>query len=97
MARAVRPHGLAGSPAAVEASRWRNDLPPSSVTKSPLPLTASDDSPPERKVQPWRRKSQSAAKMRSGFCGSMAIDEQPVDRLLPLRIGSHDFPPSVVL
>src|SRR6476661_1301919 len=97
MTTADRPHGLAGNPLAVEASRSCHEWPPSSVTRSPLPLGTSGESPPERKVQPLRRKSHSAANRRSGFCGSMAIDEQPVDRLPPLRTSCHDAPPSVVL
>jgi len=62
-----------------------------------LPEAASGPSPPERKVQPLRRKSHRPAITRSGLAGSSATDEQPVERLLPFRICVQVTPPSVVL
>jgi hypothetical protein len=55
-----------------------HDLPPSDERNRPLPEGTSADSPPERNVQPLRRKSQSAANSVFGSLGSALIDEQPV-------------------
>ena len=45
--------------------------PPSVDLKRPLPLGASGPSPPERNVQPLRRKSHMPAKISFGFFGSI--------------------------
>ena len=62
-----------------------------------LALGDSGVSPPERNVQPLRRKSQSPANSTSGFFGSIATVLQPVERFGPVRIRSQVLPPSVVL
>src|SRR4051812_34701124 len=49
IATATRPHGLAGRPFAVDASSEDHVAPASFETKSPLPLAAAGESPPERK------------------------------------------------
>ncbi len=58
---ARRPHGLGGSPLAVFSFRSVQVAPPSVVFLRPLPLWALGPSPPDRKVQPWRRKSHKPA------------------------------------
>src|SRR5262245_31807075 len=97
IATAMRPHGAGGSPFAVCSSSCCHVAPPSVVVKSPEPETAFGPSPPERKVQPLRRKSHSPANRRSGFVGSIVRPEHPVDRFLPLRMSCQLLPPSVVL
>src|SRR4051812_29168356 len=54
-----RPHGPGGRPfwAAIDV----HVLPPSAERNMPLPLGAFGPSPPDRNVQPWRRKSHSPA------------------------------------
>ena len=94
---AMRPQGLAGNPLALFSSRSCQVAPPSVVLKKPLPLGAVGLSPPERKVQPFLRKSHMAAKSTLGSCGFIEIIEQPVDGFGPLRIFSQVLPPSVVL
>ncbi len=96
MLTASRPHGPFGRPGAVEAFSGDHVVPPSRVTNMALPEGASGLSPPERKVQPLRRKSHSVANSFLGVFGSMASDEQPVDRFDPLRISAQVLPPSVV-
>src|SRR5690348_10369839 len=95
IATSTRPHGAAGRPFAVLIDV--HVLPPSVDRWSPEPLVAVGPSPPERNVQPLRRKSHSPASRASGFVGSMARLEQPVDALLPFRICDHVLPPSIVL
>ena len=56
---ATRPHGFDGRPAAAEISF--HVAPPSVDLYKLLPLGAVGPSPPERKVQPLRRKSQRPA------------------------------------
>src|ERR1043165_8350909 len=63
----------------------------------PLALLSAALSPPERNVQPLRRKSHIPASSTSGFLGSIVTPEQPVDRLPPLSTSSQVLPPSVVL
>src|SRR5438876_2267244 len=92
----IRPYGLAGNPF-LPASNSLQFLPPSMERKMPLPLGASGPSPPERKVQPLRRKSHMPEYSTSEFCGSIVTEEQPVDRFLPLSIKLHVLPPSAVL
>src|SRR4029077_10797899 len=94
---AMRPYGLGGSP-------WwavgRNSLqvrPPSALRESPPPDAAFGPSPPERNVQPLRRKSQSAASNTSGLPGCRATLAHPVERLAPFRISCQLLPPSTVL
>src|SRR5215470_3015769 len=92
IATSARPHGGGGSP--LTAAQV---LPPSALRNRPLPLWASGPSPPERNVQPLRRKSHSPAKSTSGWRGSSATDAQPVDRFGPLRTRLQLLPPSTVL
>src|SRR5713226_8831892 len=93
----MRPQGFAGSPLALLSSNSFQVAPPSVVWKKALPLAAVGFSPPERKVQPFRRKSHRPAKRTFGSCGFMEIIEQPVERFAPFRILLQVFPPSVVL
>src|SRR5215813_2126954 len=93
----TRPHGLAGMPLLVCELSSAQVLPPSAERKRLLPLFASGPSPPERKVQPARRKSHIPAKRTSGFAGSIARPEQPVERFEPASTRVQLFPPSVVL
>src|SRR6266850_3561289 len=97
MLTATRPQGLAGSPFALFPSSSFQVDPPSVDWKRPLPLGAVAFSPPERNVQPLRRKSHMPAKRVFGSCGFMEIIEQPVERFGPFRILLQFFPPSVVL
>src|SRR5215469_8486481 len=97
MTTSTRPHGLAGIPLFVCAVSSLQVLPPSAERKRLLPLFASGPSPPERKVQPARRKSHIPANSASGFVGSIARPEQPVERLEPASTRLQLFPPSVVL
>src|SRR5271165_1903498 len=96
-ATAMRPQGLAGRPDADFSSKSFHVAPPSLVTKNPLPLGDVGLSPPERKVQPLRRKSHIPAYKTLGSCELMEIMEQPVERLAPFKILFQVFPPSVVL
>src|SRR5262249_38139060 len=96
MATSMRPQGFAGRPLAPAATSFQV-LPPSADRKSALPLGALGPSPPERNVHPLRRKSQRPASSASGFFGSMATVEQPVERLEPLSTSAQVLPPSVVL
>src|SRR6266566_3597138 len=92
IATSTRPHGFGPNPFN-SVQLW----PPSVDLNSALALGASGPFPPERKVQPLRRKSQSPAKTTSGFFGSIATVLQPVERLGPVKIRSQVLPPSVVL
>src|SRR5215470_6439975 len=65
----TRPHGPGGRPLLVAIDA--QVLPPSVDRNIPLPLAASGPSPPERNVQPLRRKSHIPAISASGFLGSM--------------------------
>src|SRR5215813_4877126 len=91
----TRPHGIAGRPLAVASDT--QVLPPSVERNIPLPLGALGPSPPDRNVQPLRRKSHSPAISTSGFLGSIATLEQPVEGLGPLSTWVQVLPPSVVL
>src|ERR1041384_238030 len=95
-ATAIRPHGLVGKPAA-PAGISDQVAPPSVVLNNPEPLGAVGPSPPERKVQPRRRKSHIPAKIVWGCAGSIEIIEQPVERFDPASTLAHVFPPSLVL
>src|SRR5271165_6386936 len=97
MVTASRPQGFAGRPFAVFSSSSFHVAPPSAVRKKALPLAAVAFSPPERNVQPLRRKSHIPANKTLGSFGSMEIVEQPVDKLAPFKMRFHVFPPSVVL
>src|SRR5262249_750369 len=66
--------------------RWRPEL-----------LGAVGPSPPERNVQPRRRKSHIPAIRTSGFDGSIATLEQPVEAFGPRSTSVHVLPPSAVL
>src|ERR1700746_3669772 len=97
MVTAMRPQGLAGSPLALLSSNSFHVAPPSVLWKKLLPLGAVAFSPPERNVQPLRRKSHMPANIVFGSCGFMEIIEQPVERFAPFRILFQLLPPSVVL
>src|SRR2546421_4615509 len=56
-ATAMRPNGFAGSPFAFASVSSVQFTPPSVLLNKPLPLDAPGPSPPERNVQPLRRKS----------------------------------------
>src|SRR3979411_803512 len=94
---AIRPHGFAGSPLALDAFNTFHGAPPSVLLNRPLPLGAVSPSPPERNVQPLRRKSHVPAYSVFGFFASIEIIEQPVDALGPLSTFVQLFPPLVVL
>src|SRR5262245_38586516 len=93
----IRPHGPGGSPLFDFGVIGFHVLPASSERKRPLPLGESGPSPPERNVQPLRRKSHIPASSTSGLPGSIASDEHPVDAFFPARIFCHVLPPSAVL
>ena len=95
-ATATRPHGLGGRPAAPAGSSV-HVAPPSVLLNSPDALGAVALSPPERNVQPLRRKSHIPAYSVLGFNASIESIEQPVDRLAPFSTLVHVFPPSLVL
>src|SRR5712692_3423 len=97
MVTAMRPHGFAGSPAALFSSSSRQVAPPSAVWKNPLPLGAVGFSPPERNVQPFRRKSHKEANKTFESCGFIDIIAQPVEWFVPFKILFQLLPPSVVL
>src|SRR5260370_21150952 len=97
MVTAIRPQGFAGSPLALFSSSSCHVAPPSVVLKKPLPLGVVGLSPPERNVQPLRRKSHIPAKRLLGSCGFMEIMEQPVERFAPFKILFQVLPPSAVL
>src|ERR1700757_967027 len=97
MATAMRPQGFAGSPLALFSSSSCQVRPPSVVLKKPLPLGDVRLSPPDRNVQPFRRKSHMPTKRTFGSSEFMEIIEQPVDGFEPFRILSQVLPPSVVL
>src|SRR5712671_380972 len=97
IATAILPHGFVGSPGAVVALRSLHVAPPSVLLNKPLALAAFSPSPPERNVQPLRRKSHMPAKSVFGLFGSIDIIEQPVDAFDPLRILVQVCPPLVVL
>src|SRR5688500_1819548 len=97
MATAMRPYGLAGKPLAFSGVSSVQVAPPSAVRNKPLLEGLSGPSPPERKVQPCRRKSHMAANILFGSDGSIAMSEQPVERFAPFRTRFQFLPPSVVL
>src|SRR2546422_6013727 len=82
----TRPQGFGGRPALDSAVSSVQVVPPSAERYKPLPLRASGPLPPERKVQPLRRKSHSPARTISAFEGSSETAEQPVEEFGPLRI-----------
>src|SRR5690242_3945034 len=96
-ATATRPHGLGGNPAPLAPVRSVHVAPPSVVLNRLEALGAVALSPPERNVQPRRRKSHIPAYSVLGCAGSIASSEQPVDRLAPFRTLDHVLPPSAVL
>src|SRR5260370_30552579 len=97
MVTAIRPQGFAGSPFALFSSSSCHVAPPSVVLKKPLPLGAVGPSPPERNVQPLRRKSHMPAKSTLESCELIEIMEQPVERFAPFRTLFQVLPASVVL
>src|SRR5689334_7890360 len=96
-ATAIRPKGFFGKPLLPVSVISVQERPPSLDRNKPLPDGALGDSPPERNVQPLRRKSHSAAKTTFGSLGSRLIDEQPVERFLPFNTSVQFLPPSLVL
>src|SRR5512138_1496771 len=91
----TRPHGPGGRPLAVAIDV---QVRPASVERyMPLALAALGPSPPERNVQPLRRKSHMPAIRTSGFLGSIVTLEQPVEALPPLSTSDQVLPPSAVL
>src|SRR5438445_11816453 len=96
-ATATRPHGLGGSPEPAATVRSVHVAPPSVLLKRLDALGAVALSPPERNVQPRRRKSHMPAYSVPGRDGSMASIEQPVEAFVPFSTCVHVLPPSVVL
>src|SRR5437762_5882253 len=96
-ATAMRPYGFFGNPLLFSGEISLQLPPPSVERNSPLAEGAVGPSPPERNVQPLRRKSHMAASSMFGLLGSIATVEQPVDRFPPLRIWVQVPPPSVDL
>src|SRR4029077_13969806 len=94
---ARRPYGFCGKPLLLSGVISLQVAPPSVERKRPLADGAFGPSPPERNVQPLRRKSHIAASTTFGLPGSIATVEQPVDRFPPFRIWFQVLPPSVVL
>src|SRR5438309_2257934 len=97
MVTAMRPKGFFGKPLLAASVTSVQVLPASAERNKPLPDGAFGPSPPERNVQPLRRKSHKLANSTPGSFGSMLIMAQPVDGLPPFRIKFQDLPPSVVL
>src|SRR5690348_4706385 len=93
----MRPKGFAGKPLFAAAVTSVQLAPPSPERYRPLSDFAVGDSPPERNVQPLRRKSHMPANRTPGLFASMLIEAQPVERLPPLRTRFQCAPPSVVL
>src|SRR6185437_6420521 len=85
-----------GSPRPGCAVSSTHDLPPSSLRNSPLPEAAFGPSPPDRKVQPLRRKSHRLASSTLGLSGAMLRLPHPVEGLEPLSTSCQLLPPSVV-
>src|SRR5215471_12533460 len=96
-ATATLPQGPVGSPLALVEFNSVQVAPPSVLLNRPLPLGAFGPSPPDLKVQPFRRKSHIPAKMVLELAGSIETLEQPVEALVPFKILDHVLPPSVVL
>src|SRR4051812_29603213 len=94
---ATRPYGFFGKPLLFSGVSSFQVAPPSVDRKSPLAEGALGPSPPERNVQPLRRKSHILASSTFGLLGSIATVEQPVDRFPPFNTWFQVFPPSVVL
>src|ERR1019366_4962572 len=90
-ASAMRPYGFAGRPLLFASVSSVQCSPPSVDLNRPLP------SPPERNVQPWRRKSHIDANSVFGSSGLMLSMPQPVDPFLPASTFVQDLPPSIVL
>src|SRR6266436_1827650 len=97
MLTATRPQGLAGRPLALFSSSSFQVEPPLVDWKRPLPLGAVEFSPPDRKVQPLRRKSHMPANRVFESWELIEIIEQPVEALPPFSILFQVLPPSVVL
>src|SRR3954469_14314143 len=94
---ATRPNGFLGNPLFAVSETSVHDLPPSAERNNPLADGAVGDSPPERNVQPLRRKSQSDANTTLESFGSSVTDAQPVERFAPFNTWFQCAPPSVVL
>src|SRR4051812_48572881 len=94
---AIRPNGLLGKPLFALSEISVHELPPSAERNRPLADGVVGDSPPERNVQPLRRKSHKPAKITSGLFGSRLIEAQPVERLLLFSTSAQLLPPSRVL
>src|ERR1700749_436894 len=94
---AIRPNGFFGKPLFAASVTSVQVLPPSAERYRPLAEGEAADSPPERKVQPLRRKSHSEANTTLESFGSSDTDAQPVDRFAPFNTCDQCAPPSVVL
>src|SRR2546430_11881304 len=92
----MRPYGFARKPLLACGVISVQRLPPSALRYRPPPENAVGPSPPERNVQPLRRKSHRLANSTSGARGSRAMLPQPVDRLAPFSMSCQVPPPSVV-
>src|SRR5215813_13289370 len=97
MVTAIRSQGFVGRFFVDFSSSSCYVAPASVVLKRPLPLGAVGLSPPERNVQPLRRKSHMLAKSDFEFSELMDIIPQPVERFVPFRILFQVLPPSLVL
>src|SRR5437667_12421949 len=96
-ATATRPHGFGGSPDALAVVSSVQVAPPSVLLNKLDALGAVALSPPERNVQPRRRKSHIPAYSVPGRDGSIESNEQPVDAFAPFSTCVQVLPPSVVL
>src|SRR5215467_13126963 len=94
---AIRPNGFFGKPLFAASVTSAHVLPPSPERYRPLAEGDVGDSPPERNVQPLRRKSHNEANTTLESFGSSDTDAQPVDRLAPFSTCVQCAPPSLVL
>src|SRR5207248_10711437 len=97
IATASRPYGLFGKPLFASVVISVQVAPPSAERYKPLPDGLSGPSPPERNVQPFRRKSHMQAKSTLGSFGSLVTHDAPVEGFAPFKIRFQVLPPSVVL
>src|SRR2546430_16742650 len=96
IAMAMRPYGFFGNPLLFSGVISLQVAPLLLERNNPLPEGAWGPSPPDRKVQPLRRKSHKPANITLASFGSITTVEHPVDALGPFRISSQVFPPSFV-
>src|SRR3989442_6340813 len=93
-ATATRPHDFGGSPEPAATVRSVHVAPPSVVLKRLDALGAVALSPPERNVQPRRRKPHMPAYSVPGRHGSIASIAQPAEAFVPFSTSLHVLPPS---